>query len=84
MSLCIPMIHVLLHAVIDDLRNDGDKVTKMGAAEKKRWWGKASVWSKFARVGLPLVYMLVAFAIVFPGILNIITEGSVDNSHKLA
>ena len=84
MSLCIPMIHVLLHAVIDDLRSDGDKVTKMGAAEKKRRLGKASVWSKFARVGLPLVYMFAAFAIVFPGILNIITEGSVDNSHKLA
>ena len=82
MSLCIPMVHVLLHAIIDELR-DNDSVSKMGRIEEKRWWNKASVWIKFARLGLQIVYMVVAFCIILPGILNIVTEGSIDECHHL-
>ena len=71
MSLCVPMAQVLLHAIIDDLRGD-DK--KMGEETEKKWWKKASTWITIARVGLPVTYVLVALAIVVPGILNILAE----------
>ena len=74
MSLCVPMIQVLLHAIIDDLRDDDNKVYKMGQETEKRWYKKATSWITFARVGLPVAYVVVALAIVVPGILNILAE----------
>ena len=74
MSLCIPMLQVLLHTIIDDLRTDDNKVFKMGEETEERWWKKSSSWIIIARVGLPVTYVLVALAIVVPGILNILAE----------
>ena len=74
MSLCVPMTQVLLHAIIDDLRGDDNKVSRMGQEIDKKWWQKASSWITIARVGLPVTYVMVALAIVVPGILNILAE----------
>ena len=74
MSLCVPMTQVLLHAIIDDLRGDDNKVFKMGEETEKKWWKKSSSWITIARVGLPVTYVMVALAIVVPGILNILAE----------
>ena len=49
---------------------------KIPEAKERRWWGRASVWIAFAKVGLPVAYMLVALAIVVPGIINIVVEGT--------
>ena len=77
------MLEVILHAVIDDLRSNENKVFKINnkvfkipEKKEKRWWERASVWIAFAKVGLPVAYMLVALAIVVPGIINIVVEGS--------
>ena len=77
------MLEVILHTIIDDLRGNENKVfkinnkaCKMPEAKEKRWWERASIWITLARVGLPVVYMLVALAIVVPGIINIVVEGS--------
>ena len=78
MSLCVPMTQVLLHAIIDDLRANDNKVFRVKEAKEKRWWEKTSVWIKIARVGLPVAYMMVALAIVVPGIINIIVQGSAE------
>ena len=74
MSLCVPMTQVLLNAIIDDLRGDDNKVSRMGQETDKKWWQKASAWITIARVGLPVTYVMVALAIVVPGILNILAE----------
>ena len=74
MSLCVPMTQVLLHAIIDDLREDDNKVYRMGQEAEKKWYKKASNWITFARVGLPIAYVMVALAIVVPGILNKLAE----------
>ena len=75
MSLCVPMTQVLLHAIIDDLREDDNKLYyRRGQATEKKWYNMASSWTTIARVGLPLTYVVVALAIVVPGILNILTE----------
>ena len=65
-----------MHTIIDDLRSGKDKVEYMKAKDrgKKKWWKKASVWIKFARVGLPVTYLVIASAILVPGILNLIIE----------
>ena len=68
------MIQVLLHVIIDELRGDDNRVFKMTEVKEKRWWQKTSLWITFARVGLPVAYILVALAIVMPGILNILKE----------
>ena len=48
----------------------------MANMNENKWWKKASVWITIARVGLPMAYMLVALAIVVPGIINMVVEGS--------
>ena len=74
--LCFPILEVLLHTIIDDLRNGEDKVEFMTAKYKgdKKWWKRTSIWVKVARVGLPITYLLIALAILVPGILNLIIE----------
>ena len=79
MSLCVPMTQVLLHAIIDDLRED-NKVFKMGQETAKKWYKKASSWTTIARVGLPVTYAVVALAIVVPGILNKLAETNDANA----
>ena len=82
-NLCVPMLEVILHAIIDDLRCNENKVFKINnkvypipEEKERRWWERASVWIAFAKIGLPMAYMLVALAIVVPGIINIVVEGS--------
>ena len=76
MSLCIPMTQVLLHTIIGGLRANDNEVRNMANMNENKWWKKASVWITIARVGLPMAYMLVALAIVVPGIINMVVEGS--------
>ena len=65
-----------MHTIIDDLRNGEDKVEYMKAKDKgeKEWRKKASLWIKFARVGMPVMYLVIALAILVPGILNLMIE----------
>ena len=72
------MAEVILHAIIDNLREEENKVFKMADIDERRWWCRASVWIIVARVGLPVTYLLVAIAIIIPGITNIIVQGSSD------
>ena len=80
MCLFVPMTQVLLHAIIDDLKSDDDKIFNIEQMTDKRWWKKVNVWITIARVGVPLSYVLVALAIVVPGILNIYAETSNDET----
>lgn len=79
MNLCVPMIQVLLHSIIDDMRSNDKKARKMGKITEGIWWKKASLWITLARVGLPVTYVLVASAIVTPGIMNVLKEASNDH-----
>ena len=76
MSLCIPMLEVLLHTIIDELRVRNGNVFKM---EEKvnvdKLWRTESFWVMIARTWLPLAYMLVALGILVPGIINTIISG---------
>ena len=65
-----------MHTIIDDLRNGEDKVEYMTAKDKgeKKWWKRTSLWIKFARVGMPITYLVIAMAILVPGILNLLIE----------
>ena len=74
--LCFPILEVLLHTIIDDLRHGDDKVTFMTAKDRgdKKWWRQTSLWIKFARIGMPITYLVIALAIFVPGILNLIIE----------
>ena len=77
------MLEVILHTIIEDLRCNENKVFKINnkvlqipEEKKRRWWERASVWITLAKVGLPIAYMLVALAIVVPGVINVVVEGS--------
>ena len=74
MSLCIPAIEMLLHAIIAGLLRNDDKVfvipNKMRVT-KRRPWMTTSFWIKISRVGLPIAYIVVALAIVLPGVVNV-------------
>ena len=74
--LCFPILEVLLHTIIDDLRHGDNKITFMGVKDRgdEKWWKSTSLWIKVARVGLPITYLLIALAIFVPGILNLIVE----------
>ena len=76
MSLCIPMVEVLLHTIIDELRVRKGNVFKMEEkVDDDNIWRKESFWVKVARVWLPIAYMLVALGILVPGIINTIASG---------
>ena len=79
------MFEVILLATIDNMRVNDNKVFKINnkilnipEAKGKRWWKRASVWIAVARVALPVAYLLVALAIIVPGIINIMIKGSRD------
>ena len=64
-----------MHTIIDDLRSDEDKVKFMGPNKgEEKWWKRASLWIKFARIGLPITYLVIALVILMPGIFNSITK----------
>ena len=82
-NLCVPMFEVILLAIIDNLKGNDNKVFKINnkmlsipETKERRWWERASVWMAIAKVGLPVAYVLFALAIVVPGIINIMVEGS--------
>ena len=75
-NLCVPMVEVVLLAVIDNLRNNENKVKRMVPEEEEtKLWERASFWIVVAKMGLPLAYMLVTLAIVMPGLINIVIGG---------
>ena len=80
------MFEVILLAIIDNLRGNDNKVFKINnkmlsipETKGKRWWERTSVWTAIARVALPVAYVLVALAIIVPGIINIMIEGDAIN-----
>ena len=70
------MLEVILHAIIDDLRGDGSKEFLISEAEDIKFWKQASFWIKVAKIGMPVAYMLASLAIVVPGVINKIVNGS--------
>ena len=75
LSLCIPMLEVLLHTIIDELRVRNAKVVKI---EEKLYghqrWKKEEFWIKVARKWLPIAYLTVALAILVSGIVHALTS----------
>ena len=74
MSLCIPAIEMLLHAIIAGLMHDDDKVIMVSnkmRVPKRMPWMTPSFWVKISRVGLPITYAVLALAIVLPGVVNV-------------
>ena len=80
MSLCIPAIEMLLHTIVAELpREDTDDVklfkvkgSKMAAKAKKGRMRRASFWIFILRAILPIAYVLVAMAILLPGVINVV------------
>ena len=76
MSLCIPMLEVLLHTIIDELRVRKGNVFKMEEeGNTNKMWKKESFWVNIARIWLPIAYLMVAFGIFVSGIINTVTSG---------
>ena len=78
MSLFYPVLQVLLLAIIDSARKDTDKVIRIGShtirhRRKQKWNISATTWTRVARVGLPIAFILCAIAIVVPGMVNALT-----------
>ena len=74
MSLCIPAIEMLLHVIIAGCLRDNVKLFKV--SEKKGMaktgpWMTASFWVMVSRVVVPMAYIVVALAIVLPGVINV-------------
>ena len=70
-NLCVPMIEVILHAIIDDLRgreNQEEVVMKS--------WKSIHGWITIAKIGLPVAYMMATLAIVVPGVINVMLDGT--------
>ena len=70
------MIEVVLHAIIDDFRGNENKVFQITEEEEMRWWRRASFWITFSKIGLPVAYMMATLALVVPGVINVVVEGS--------
>ena len=76
MSLTIPAIEMLLHAIIAGLQREEVGTPVFRASEKmnakKQHWRTASFWVTISRVGLPIAYAVVALTILMPGIINVL------------
>ena len=75
-NLCVPMIEVILHAIIDDLRGRENQVFKISEELDMRWWKRMTVWITIAKIGLPIAYMMASLAIVVPGVINVMLDGT--------
>ena len=75
-NLCVPMIEVILHAIIDDLRGRETQVFKISEEIDMRWWKRMTVWITIAKIGLPIAYMMASLAIVVPGVINVMLDGT--------
>ena len=80
MSLTIPAIEMLLHAIIAGLQRDAVSTPVFKASDKmslKRGrWRMASFWVMLSRVWLPIIYVVVALTILMPGIINVYVSKS--------
>ena len=65
------MLVVLFHTIIDHLEGNEVKVFKKADERKIRWLTQGTFWIVVARIGIPVVYVIAALAIVLPGIVNI-------------
>ena len=80
MSLCIPAIEMLLHTIIAELPDDDandvrlfqGRGFKMVPKPTKGRMRSASFWRFILRVILPIIYILVALAIMLPGVVNVV------------
>ena len=70
------MIEVILHAIIDDLRGRENQVFKISEELDMRWWKRMTVWITIAKIGLPIAYMMASLAIVVPGVINVMLDGT--------
>ena len=80
MSLCIPAIEMLLHTIIAELLCDDVKLFKVSDKKRadKKTTGRlmsATFWIWTSRVILPVAYVVVALAIVLPGVINVAVNG---------
>ena len=75
-NLCVPMIEVILHAIIDDLRGRENQVFKISEEIDMGWWKSMTVWITIAKIGLPIAYMMASLAIVVPGVINVMLDGT--------
>ena len=75
MSLTIPAIEMLLHAIIAGLQRNDVSTPVFKATEKmsmKRGRLRmTSFWVMISRVWLPIAYVVVALTILMPGIINV-------------
>ena len=63
MNLCVPMLQVILHAIVDYLREED-------FTQEGKWWRKAAFWSNLARLGMPVAYVMTGLVIVLPGFIR--------------
>ena len=72
--LIYPVLQVLLLAIIDSVRKDGDNVVWIGTQKvrikHKKWKIGEKGWLRIARVGLPISFLLIALAILVVGIVS--------------
>ena len=74
MSLCFPAIEMLLHAIIAGLLREDVKLFSPSDKKRNAMTGRmmsASFWVMISRVVLPIAFILVALAIVMPGVINV-------------
>ena len=70
MSLCIPMVIVIIHTIIDHLQGNENRVYRMADEQDKKWLSRVTFWNTVSRLGLPIAYILLALAIIIPGLVN--------------
>ena len=67
-------MQVLLLAIINSVRKDGDNVVWIGTQKvrikHKKWKMGEKGWLTIARMGLPIAFLLIALAIVVVGMVS--------------
>ena len=78
MSLCIPAIEMLLHTIIAGLLLREDVVGVFKVSDKMKASKtsgqrvmRGAFWVMVSRVVVPMAYVVVALAIVLPGVINV-------------
>ena len=64
------MVIVIIHTIIDYLQGNENKVYRMSDEHGKNWISRVTFWNMVSRLGLPTAYLLLALAIIIPGLLN--------------
>ena len=72
--LIYPVLQVLLLAIIDSARKDENGVVMFGKQwvkiKRKKWMIGAKGWTRVAKVGMPVAFLLIALAILAVGMLS--------------